>query len=109
MLKLSGFLLETSVVHYEFAALSLEKALQALELMLRIKVDPASRAGMSGLIKATQERSPFRPELLEFLNDMVRLRNDWVGHPRNAAVYPLVTAAAFLSRIHSSVAEVAEM
>lgn len=109
MLELSGFLLETSVVHYEFAALSVEKALQALELMLRIKVDPASRAGMSGLIKALQKRTTLRPEVVEFLNDMVRLRNDWVGHPRTAGAYPLVAAAGFLRRIHSVIAELADI
>lgn len=70
--------------------------------MLRIKVDPASRAGMSGLIKALQKRTTLRREVVEFLNDMVRLRNDWVGHPRTAAAYPLVAATGFLSRIHSA-------
>lgn len=66
MLELSGFLLEMSVVHYEFAALSVEKALQALELMLRHKADPASGAGMSGLIRALQSKTTLRPMLVEF-------------------------------------------
>jgi len=65
----------------EFAALAVEKALQALERMLRLAVAPSSRAGMAGLIKQLGQRVSLQPELSEFLTDMVRLRNDWVGHP----------------------------
>ncbi len=109
MLDVCGYLMETSVVHYEFAALAVEKALQALERMLRLAVAPSSGAGMAGLIKQLRQRTVLRPELSEFLTDMVRLRNDWVGHPKNAGVHPLVTAFGLLQHIHAAIAEVASL
>ncbi len=109
MLEVCGYLMETSVVHYEFAALAVEKALQALERMLRLAVAPSSRPGMAGLIKQLGQRVSLRPELSEFLTDMVRLRNDWVGHPQNVGVYPLVIAFGLLRHIHAAIAEVASL
>ncbi len=47
----------------EFAALAVEKALQALERMLRLAVAPSSRAGMAGLIKQLGQRVSLQPEL----------------------------------------------
>jgi hypothetical protein len=101
--------METSVIHYEFAALAVEKALQAIELTLRLKVDPSSKAGMTGLIKTLEKREALRPELSEYLRDMVRLRNEWVGHPRNAAAFPLVVVFALLGRAYEAVAEISDM
>lgn len=109
ILDVSDYLMETSVIHYEFAALAVEKGLQALELMLRLKVDPASKAGMTGLIDSLQERSPLKPELDEFLRDMVHPRNNWIGHPRNAAAYPMVSAVGYLRLIHAAITELAEL
>ncbi len=109
MLDVSNDLMETSVIHYEFAALAVEKGLQALELMLRLKVGPASKAGMTGLINSLQKRSPLKPELDAFLRDMVHLRNNWVGHPRNEAAYAMVSAVGLLSHIHAAITELAEL
>lgn len=109
ILDVSDYLMETSVIHYEFAALAVEKGLQALELMLRLKVDPASKAGMADLIKALRKRSPLKPALDEFLRDMVHLRNTRVGHPRNATAYAMVSAVGLLSHIHAAITELAEL
>lgn len=109
MLAVCGYLMEASAVHYEFAAVAVEKALQALELMLRLKVDPSSRAGMAGLIKQLGQRTTLRPGLSDFLTDMVRLRNDWVGHPRNATAYPLVSAFGFLRHTYAAITELASL
>jgi hypothetical protein len=109
ILDVSNYLMETSVIHYEFAALAVEKSLQALELMIRLKVNPESNDGMSRLVNSLRKKNTIRPELDGFLKDMVHLRNHWVGHPRNAAAYAMVSAVGFLSHIHAAIAELAEL
>ncbi|ARC55488.1 hypothetical protein AS850_00165 [Frondihabitans sp. 762G35] len=101
--------MEASVIHYEFAALAVEKALQALELAMRFKVDQSPTAGMSRLIESLRKGYSLRPELDEFLRDMLRLRNKWVGHPRGAVTYPMVSAVSFLRHIYAGVVEISDL
>jgi hypothetical protein len=109
ILIVSADLLETSVIHYEFAALAVEKALQALELLIRLRVDQTPTAGMSRLIESLRKRYALRSELDEFLRDMLYLRNSWVGHPRGAVAYPMVIAVGFLRHIYAAIAEIADL
>lgn len=109
ILDVSGYLLETAVIHYELAAVAVEKGLQALELMIRYKVGLPPKDGMNRLVETLRKRFKPRLELDEFLKDMVRLRNSWVGHPRGVTAYPMVVAVALLGRIHDAVAELASL
>ena len=50
LLDLAHKLLRTSVVHYEFAALAVEKSLQALERALRLRLDASDRVRFKDLV-----------------------------------------------------------
>ncbi|WP_123955538.1 hypothetical protein [Frondihabitans sp. 762G35] len=105
---MSADLMEVSVIHYEFAALAVDKALQALELTIRLKVDQSAKAGMSRLIGTLRKDYALRPELDELLRDVLHLRNSWVGHPRGAVTYSMVSAVGFLSHICAAIAEISD-
>jgi hypothetical protein len=105
LLRVCAELMETSVIHYEFAAVAIEKALQALELMLRIKVDRSSMAGMASLIRQLENRGAVDESRAAELRQFVRMRNRVVGHPQQEGAMPLVIVIGYLSFIYTAIAD----
>jgi hypothetical protein len=95
MLDLAHNLLRTSVVHYEFAALAVEKSFQALERSLRLRLGADDRPTFAKLIGLGIERGLLSSDEAELLDVGRRLRN-FFAHPSTAPALPLVTATGLL-------------
>jgi len=108
LLRVCAQLIETSVIHYEFAAVALEKALQALELKLRIVVNRSSKDGMSSLIKQLERRGTLTHDEANELLKLVRIRNQVVGHPQSEGAKSLVVIMGYLHYIHAVIAKLDE-
>jgi hypothetical protein len=103
LLELSHKLLRTSVIHYEFAALAVEKSLQALERALRLRFDVSdrvafkdliSRAGRAGLVSAADQ---------DVMDTARQLRNMF-AHPATSPALPLVMVVGMLENSHRLIA-----
>ncbi|MCT1479144.1 MULTISPECIES: hypothetical protein [unclassified Microbacterium] len=105
LLQLSVALLETSVVHYEFAALALEKCLQAIEAALRHRFSAGKNTTFSELIRRFQRETHPEPEMVEMLTFARELRN-MAAHPTTAPALPIVVTVSSIHRSHDLVAEI---
>lgn len=100
LLDVSCMLLRMCVVHYEFAAIAVEKSLQALERALRIHLAAGDKIPFAALVK----RLPARGEISEADVDLIdagrELRNRLFAHPAQAIVLPLVMATGLVASSH---------
>lgn len=95
LLDLAHKLLRTSVVHYEFAALAVEKSLQALERAARIRLDIAERVPFKQLIDRLATEAGLSDEDKDLLDTGRQIRN-FFAHPRTAPAFPLVMVTSML-------------
>ncbi|MFC4902731.1 hypothetical protein [Kocuria oceani] len=105
LLQLSVDLLETSVVHYEFAATALEKSLQAVEAALRHRFTAGKNTTFSKLIRRFQQETHPAPKVVEILTFARELRN-MAAHPMTAPALPIVVTVSSVGRSHDLVAEI---
>jgi hypothetical protein len=105
LLQLSVALLETSVIHYEFAALALEKSLQAIEAALRYRFAAGKNTTFSKLIRRFQRETDPEPEVVEMLTFARELRN-MAAHPVTAPALPIVVTVSSIHRSHDLVAKI---
>lgn len=105
LLQLSVNLLETSVVHYEFAAIALEKSLQAVEAALRHRFTAGKNSTFSALIRRFERETHPEPEVVEMMTFARELRN-MAAHPMAAQVFPVVVTVSSVRRSHDLVAEI---
>lgn len=105
LLRVSDALMETSVIHYEFAAIAVEKAMQALELALRTMTAPPSDARLLVLIRRLVDEGRVTEERGRELDQLRKLRNRLVGHPQREAALPLVTVMGYLSFIRAAIVD----
>jgi hypothetical protein len=105
LLRLSVDLLEASVIHYEFAALAMEKSLQAVEAALRRRFAAGKNTTFSELIARFQRETDPGPDVVEMLTFARELRN-MVAHPTTAPALPIVITVSSIRRSHDLVAEI---
>lgn len=103
LLELSHKLLRTSVVHYEFAALAVEKSLQALERALRLRLDTDDRVGFKVLIDRAAKAGVISVEQRDLVDTGRQLRNMF-AHPTTSPALPLVTVVGMLKNSHLLIA-----
>ncbi len=103
LLDLAHKLLRTSVVHYEFAALAVEKSLQALERALRLRLAASDRVRFKDLVDRAAKEGLVSSEDLDLFDTGRRLRN-FFAHPATSAALPLVTATGMVKNSHRLVA-----
>ncbi|PJJ55513.1 hypothetical protein [Compostimonas suwonensis] len=105
LLQLSVDLLETSVIHYEFAALAMEKSLQAVEAALRHRFTAGKNTTYSQLIARFQRETDPESDVVETLTFARELRN-MAAHPVTAPAFPIVVTVSSVRRSHDLVAEI---
>ena len=98
-------LLEASVIHYEFAALAMEKSLQAVEAALRRRFAAGKNTTFSELIARFQRETDPGPDVVEMLTFARELRN-MIAHPTTAPALPIVITVSSIRRSHDLVAEI---
>lgn len=103
LLDLAHKLLRTCVVHYEFAALAVEKSLQALELAIRIRLGADRKRSFGKLIDTLQKSGVVSAGDAELLHAGRQLRNSF-AHPMTAAALPLVMTTDLLRTSHRLIA-----
>lgn len=106
MLKVVGHLFELSVVHYELAAVASEKAFQALERAVRIKLRAAEKTRYKALIDSLGDRLALPREQIDMIDTGRQLRNLRVGHPKNSGEITLIMAAGHIERSFELIAAV---
>ncbi|MEW1821472.1 hypothetical protein AB0323_11870 [Arthrobacter sp. NPDC080031] len=96
LLSVASKLLVASVLQYEFAAVAMEKALQGVELAVRIRLDSTSaRVKLFGLIDKLLDLPGFAQADIDRLHDMRKMRNIF-AHPKEAAALPLVMCVGWV-------------
>ena len=95
LLELAHKLLRTSVVHYEFAALAVEKSLQAMERALRVRLGVERGLTFEKLIDRAANEGLLSSED-EDLMDTGRLIRNFFAHPATAPAFPLVMVTNML-------------
>jgi hypothetical protein len=90
---------------YEFAALALEKCLQAIEAALRHRFSAGKNTTFSELIRRFQRETHPEPEMVEMLTFARELRN-MAAHPTTAPALPIVVTVSSIHRSHDLVAEI---
>jgi hypothetical protein len=95
ILSLAHKLLRTSVVHYEFAALAVEKSLQALERALRLRLGIDRGLTFEKLIDRAADQGLLSGEDEELMDAGRQLRNVF-AHPATAPALPLVMVTSML-------------
>lgn len=103
LLDLAHKLLRTSVVHYEFAALAVEKSLQALERAARIRLGVDDRMHFKPLIDHLAKEVSLSEEEADILDTGRQIRN-FFAHPATAPGFPLVMATSMLRTSHRLIA-----
>ncbi len=88
-------LLVASSIHYGFAALSMEKSLQALELAVRMHFCAGTGPSFRSLIERFKDDPAMSGFDVQRLHDMRRFRNMF-AHPQGPIVFPLVTAVGWV-------------
>lgn len=99
LLDMSNKLFITSVIYYEFAAISVEKALQALELAVRTHLKAGRNVKFGKLIERLKERGIHSQQEIELFNLGRKLRNSF-AHPNNVNAFSMVMTAGFLRAVH---------
>ncbi len=95
LLTVARDLLVTSSIHYEFAAIAVEKSLHAVELAVRTYLNVGSGPAFNKLIDRLVDHPDFSIEDGQRLHDLRRIRNMF-AHPHGAIVFPLVTAVGWV-------------
>lgn len=98
LLQLAHRLLAASVIHYEFAAVAAEKALQAVELAVRHRCD-LSKARYEKLVDRLAATCEFDDETIDLIHTGRKLRNVF-SHPRQAAAFPLIMVVNVITGSH---------
>jgi len=104
LLDVSHKLLRTSVVHYEFAAIGVEKAIQALELAVRTRLGAGDKETFADLIKRLPTQTALTEEDVELIDTGRKLRNNLFAHPKTAVAFPLVMAVGLMRTSHHLIA-----
>lgn len=104
LLDVSCKLLRTCVVHYEFAAIAVEKSLQALERALRIHLGVGDKIPFAALIKRLPAGSGISEADRQLIDTGRKLRNRLFAHPTQAVVMPLVMATGLVRTSHRLIA-----
>lgn len=104
LLELAAKLFRTSVVHYEFAALAVEKSLQALERAIRIRLGVNDRATLKQLIEQLQSEMELDHEVKDLLHTGRQIRNSF-AHPARAPALPLVLVTKMLDTSYRLIAD----
>lgn len=81
LLDVSCMLLRMCVVHYEFAAIAVEKSLQALERALRIHLAAGDKIPFAALVKRLPARGEISEADVELIDAGRELRNRLFAHP----------------------------
>jgi hypothetical protein len=103
LLDLAHKLLRTSVVHYEFAALAVEKSLQAMERALRLRLDASDRVRFKDLVDRAAKEGFVSSEDLDLMDTGRELRN-FFAHLATSAALPLVTVTGMVKNSHRLIA-----
>jgi hypothetical protein len=103
LLDLAHKLLRTSVVHYEFAAVAVEKSLQALERALRLRLDVSDRVRFKDLIDRAAKGGFTSSEDLDLMDAGRELRN-FFAHPATSAALPMVMVTGMVKNSHRLIA-----
>lgn len=103
LLDMSRKLLAASVIHYEFAAVGVEKSLQAVELAVRIRLDAGKNATFVQLINRVKVEAGFADDDVEALITGRILRNRVFAHPTGAVAFPLVMCVDGIRTSHKLV------
>lgn len=104
LLDISRKLLQTAPVHYEFAAIGVEKSLQALELAVRTRLGASHRPTFAKLLESLAEQGLVSESDLDMINTGRELRNRIFAHPTNAVAVPMVLAMGLAERSHGLIA-----
>ncbi len=105
LLSVARKLLVASVVEYEFAAIAMEKALQGVELAVRVRSSSMSaRVKLYELIESLRELPGFSIAYIERLHDLRKMRNSF-AHPAAAAL-PLVICVGWVRFCSEVVVEI---
>ena len=100
LLDMSRKLLRTSVIHYEFAAIGVEKSLQALELAVRIHLAAGRNVVFVKLIERLKAEGALPLEDVDLIDTARQLRNDLFAHPKTVMAFPLVMATNLIRTSH---------
>lgn len=103
LLDLAHKLLRTSVIHYEFAAVAVEKSLQALERAARIRLGVDGRVRFKQLIDRLAVEVALSEEGQDLLDAGRQIRNLF-AHPVTAPALPLVTVTGMLQTSYRLIA-----
>lgn len=95
LLDVAHNLLRTSLVHYEFAALAVEKSLQALERAARLRLRIDDRVPFKQLVDRLEKEVALSAEDQDLLDTGRQLRN-FFAHPATAPAMPLAVVTGML-------------
>jgi len=101
LLRVAGHLLTCSPVHYEFAAIAVEKSFQAVETALRHRL--SKKGSFKELIDLYLNETGGGTELKEQLRLIRDLRND-AAHPQAPGAWPIITTINMLRVAHEIIA-----
>lgn len=104
LLEVSRKLLRTSVVHYEFAAIAVEKSIQALELAVRNRLGANESETFANLIKRLPSKTTLSAGDIDLVDTGRKLRNNLFAHPKTAVAFPLVMAVGLMETSHRLIA-----
>ncbi len=104
LLEVSRKLLRTSVVHYEFAAIAVEKSIQALELAVRNCLGANEKETFANLIKRLPSKTTLSASDVDLVDTGRKLRNSLFAHPKTAVAFPLVMAVGLMQTSHRLIA-----
>lgn len=104
LLDVSQKLLRTSMVHYEFAAVAVEKSIQALELAVRRRLGADEKETFANLVKRLSSTTSLSARDIEQVDAGRKLRNSLFAHPENAVVFPIGMAVGLMQTSHRLIA-----
>jgi hypothetical protein len=106
LLSVASKLLVASVVQYQFAAVAMEKALQSVELAVRIRLNSTSASvKLVGLIDKLLDLPGFSHADIDRLHEMRKMRNMF-AHPKEATSLPLVMCVGWVRFCSEVVVEI---
>ena len=103
LLDMSRKLLAASVIHHEFAAVAIEKSLQAVELAVRIRLYAGKNATFVQLINRVKVEAGFADDDVDALDTGRILRNRVFAHPTGVVAFPLVMCVDGIRTSHKLV------
>lgn len=103
LLDIGNKLFITAVIYYEFAAVSVEKSLQAFELAVRMYLSAGANVNFGKLIRRLEDEGTFTDEQIMLFTLGRKLRNSF-AHPQYVNAIPLVMVSRFLRTTHQLIA-----